>query len=171
VERRADSPVTPDNPDNPVIPGPSIVEQLAIAIGPELQGSLPLATSTHRLPRGPRDQLRLAQVVGRLECADCTDDDAAVAIARLTGEFGPANYRPYHAALVKRIRLGQLAIGPVMDAIEEAMREGVANRGASFVAAMQRRGGGSDPEPATKPTSETGSPNRAGSSNYRVSPG
>lgn len=152
-----DKVVTPDNPVTPeaALPGTiaggiasiadGVMQRLALAVGMERQPQLgfranaPAARPTSNSPK-------LMQVLGRLDCSDCTDTDLQWAIARLAGEYGP-EYRPFYRNACVKVRAGGMALATLIESVEEAEREGVKNRGAAFVAAVQRRRGAGTPTP------------------------
>jgi hypothetical protein len=144
VQRGADNFGTPDKPvtppDNPFSkPGNPILERLErlrLAIGPEHQEKLPL-TGGDPTPRAKGTELRLCQVLGRLEVPECDETDLQWAIARLKGEYGPG-FEGFYRKVCEQTRLGREPIGRLIAAVEEASREGVKNKGAAFIAACRR---------------------------------
>jgi len=121
----------------PASPIGRVFERLALAIGggDEVQGKLPLTGGTPR-PRDKGTELRLTQVLGRLEIPD-DGTNQRWAIGRLKGEYG-ASYEPFYRKVAEAVRVGREPVGKLLDAVEEAGREGVKNRGAAFVAACKR---------------------------------
>ena len=116
-----------------------VMTRLALSVGMEQQQGLRFQGERASV-RPPSDSPRLGQVLSRLESADCDETELQWAVSRLAGEYGP-EFRPFYRSACSKVRTGTLALGVLLDSVEEASREGVKNRGAAFVAAVQRRGG------------------------------
>jgi hypothetical protein len=89
----------------------------------------------------------LTRTLGRLE-----GDPLAVeaCVARLAREYGE-DFTPFYRKTCQRVLGGQLAVGELIFAVEEAERPGVRNRGKAFIAAVKRRLSG-QPKAAPAPT-------------------
>jgi hypothetical protein len=101
-----------------------------------LQGKLPLAGGDAR-PRAKGTDLKLTQVLARLDVPEVDPEEQQWAVARLAGEYGPA-FKPFYWKVVEAVRQGREPLGKLMEAVEEAGRHGVKDRGRAFTAACKR---------------------------------